>query len=62
MKVFFIVLAELIIIKRNKDSTIFNYKAKNTDFLHMILKKSRLVIKIFNQQPLYLMTVFIIIP
>ena len=47
---FFIVLAELIIIRRSKYSTIFNYKTKKTNFLHTNLKQHHLVIKIFNKQ------------
>ncbi len=35
---FFIVLAELIIIRRSKYSTIFNYKIKKTNFSLTILK------------------------
>ena len=44
------VLAELIIIRRSKYSTIFNYKTKKTNFLHTNLKQHHLVIKIFNKQ------------
>lgn len=43
-------LAELIIIRRSKYSTIFNYKTKKTNFLHTNLKQHHLVIKIFNKQ------------
>lgn len=45
-----IVLAELIIIRRSKYSTIFNYKTKKTNFSHTNLKQHHLVIKIFNKQ------------
>ena len=46
----YVVLAELIIIRRSKYSTIFNYKTKKTNFLHTNLKQHHLVIKIFNKQ------------
>lgn len=46
----YVVLAELIIIRRSKYSTIFNYKTKKTNFSHTNLKQHHLVIKIFNKQ------------